>query len=163
MTNNAVPYLRQEYENQKTLFEIQPVIVQHFLDGQAQFIAEALITKQARVRFSLTDRVVATLSQVGRAGTITIPESARRIKVGGLLQSDVREPLMQCLNEMEKSADQGIAVSAGLLRFAAAVHMIHDLLPAGRTVTYRPCDDELIPTIPVEDDAPEDRASHEGS
>ena len=31
--------------------------------------------------------------------------------------------------------------------------MVHNLLPAGRTVTYRPDDDEQIPTIPVEDNA----------
>ncbi len=58
MTNIMVPHLQQEYENQKTLFESQPVIVQRFLEGQAQFIAQALITKMARVRFSLPDRVV---------------------------------------------------------------------------------------------------------
>jgi hypothetical protein len=44
-------------------------------------------------------------------------------------------------------------VSAGLLRYATAMHMIHDLLPSGRTVTYRADEDEQIPTIPVEDHA----------
>ena len=33
------------------------------------------------------------------------------------------------------------------------MHMVHNLLPAGRTVTYRADDDEQIPTIPVEDNA----------
>jgi hypothetical protein len=35
------------------------------------------------------------------------------------------------------------------------MYMVHNLLPAGRTVTYRPNEDEQIPTIPVEDNAPE--------
>jgi len=98
---------------------------------------------------------VTQLSQLGKAGTITIPEVERQIRVSGFLQNDIRETLTHRLNELEKSVDQAVAVSAGLLRYAAAVHMVHNLLPAGRTVIYRRCDDELIPTIPVEDDAPE--------
>jgi hypothetical protein len=62
---------------------------------------------------------------------------------------------MHRLNELEKSANEGISVSTGLLRYAAAIYMIHNLLPAGRTVVYRACDDEQIPTIPVEDNSPE--------
>ena len=45
--------------------------------------------------------------------------------------------LIHRLNELEKSPDEGIAISAGLLRYATAIYMIHNLLPAGRTVTYR--------------------------
>jgi hypothetical protein len=155
MTNNTVPYLQQEYEYQKALFESQPAIVQRFLEGQAQFIADALITKTARAHFSLPDRVVTQLYQVDKAGAITIPKAERQIKVGSFLQNHVREALMHRLNELEKSADQGITVSAGLLRYATAIYMIHNLLPAGRTVTYRAYDDEQIPTIPADDDAPE--------
>jgi len=152
MTNNTAPYLQQEYENQKTLFECQPTIVQRFLEGQAQFIAEGLIAKKAQVHFALPDRVVTQLSQMG---TISIPETDRQITVERFLKSDVREALTHRLNELEKSEDQGIAISAGLLRYATAMYMIQDLLPAGRTVTYRFFDDEQIPTIPVDDDAPE--------
>jgi len=155
MTNNTVPYLQQEYENQKKLFESQPAIMQRFLESQAQFIADALITKMRRARFSLPDRVITQFSPNGKEGAITIPEAERQIKVGSFLQSDVHEAVMHRLNELEKSADEGIAVSAGLLRYAAAIYMIQGLLPAGRTVIYRACDDEQIPTIPMEDDAPE--------
>jgi hypothetical protein len=155
MTNNTVPYLQQEYENQKTLFESQPAIVQRFLEGQAQFIADALITKQARIRFFLPDRVVTQLSSNGKEGAIIIPEAERQIRVGSFLQSDVREALTHRLNELEKSTDPGIVIGAGLLRYATVIYMIQDLLPAGRTVTYRPFEDEQIPTIPVNDDAPE--------
>jgi hypothetical protein len=152
MTNNTVSYLQQEYENQKTLFGSQPAIVQRFLEGQAQFIAQALITKTAQVRFSLPNRIVI---QVGQVEEVLIPETERQIRVGSFLQNHLREALMHRLNELEKSNDQAIAVSVGLLRYAAAMHMIHDLLPAGRRVMYRPCDDEQIPTIPVDDHTPE--------
>jgi hypothetical protein len=62
---------------------------------------------------------------------------------------------MQRLNELERSSDPAISISAALLRYAAAVHLIYDLLPSGHSVNYRPLEDELIPTIPVPDDAPE--------
>ncbi len=161
MKNIMVPYLQQEYEKQKTLFESQAAIIQHFLEGQAQFIAEALITKATQVRFSLPDRIVTQLSQVGQAGTINIPEADRQIKVGNFLQSDVSQALTQRLSQLEKSADQGIAVSAGMLRYATAMFMIHNLLPAGRTVTYLAYEDEQIPTIPVDDNVPESAITQE--
>jgi len=155
MTINLVPNLLQEYETQKTLFESQPAIVQRYLEGQAQLIADALVTKKPRLRFSLPDHIVAPLPQVGQSGVITVLEKDREIRLGGLLQNDVHGKLLQRLNELEKSTDQAISVSAGLLRYAAAIYMVYTLLPSGRTVTYRYCDDEQIPTLPVEDDAPE--------
>jgi len=155
MKNNAVLYLTQEYERQKTLFESQPVIVQRFLESQAQAIADALISKTSQVRFALPDRVVTKVTQIGQNGTITIPAAQRQNTVGGFLQHDVHEALTRRLNELERSADQAIAASAGLLRYATATHMVHNLLPAGRMVTYRPDEDEQIPTIPQEDNAPE--------
>lgn len=149
MTINTVPYLKQEYENQQVLLNGQPPIVQRFLEGQAQLVAQALITKMPQVRFSLPDRVVT------QALTITLPEGERHVKVRSYLSRDVREALTHRLNELEKSENQGVAVSTGLLRYVTAVYMVHNLLPAGRRVTYRSCDDEEIPTIPVDDDAPE--------
>jgi hypothetical protein len=155
MTTITVPQLTQEYEYQQALFANQPAIVQRFLEGQAQSIADALISRTSQARFTLPDRVVTQIAQIGQEGMITIPEAQRQNVVGGPLQRDVRELLTQRLNELERSVDQAIAVSAGLLRYATAAHMVHDLLPAGRTVTYRADDDEQIPTIPVEDGAPE--------
>jgi hypothetical protein len=153
MTNIIVPHLKQEYEHQKALFESQPVIVQRFLEGQAQSIADALISKTSRAHFSLPDRVMTHITPNGQNGAVSIPEAQRQNTVGGILQHDVRELLIRRLNELEKSADQAMIVSAGLLRYATAMHMIHDLLPSGRTVTYRADEDEQIPTIPVEDHA----------
>ncbi len=149
MTINAVPYLKQEYENQQGLFNGQPAIIQRFLEGQAQLVAQALTTKMPQVRFSLPDRVVS------QTFTINVPEAERHIKVRTYLSRDVREALTHRLNELEKSANQAIAASAGLLRYATARYMVHNLLPAGRMVTYRSCNDEEIPTVPVDDDVPE--------
>ena len=150
MINNIVNHLQKEYETQKTLFENQPVIVQRFLESQAQVIADALISKTSQTRFTLPDRVA---TQIGQDETTTIPEAQRENLVGGFLQRDVREILTRRLNELEQSTDQAVAVSAGLLRYGSAMHMIHNLLPSGRTVTYRPDEDENIPTIPADDGA----------
>jgi hypothetical protein len=114
-----------------------------------------LISKTSQVRFSLPDRVVARITQINQDGAIAIPEAQRQNVVGGVFQRDIHNLLIQKLSELEKSADQAIAISAGLLRYATALHMIRDLLPAGRSVTYRPDDDEQIPSIPVGDNSPE--------
>ncbi len=150
MTNYAVPHLAQEYEQQKKLFENQPAIVQRFLEGQAQPIADALIARTSQIQFTFPDRI-----QVGQNGTSPIPEAQRKNSAGGFLQRDVREPLTQRLNELERSTDQAIAAGAILLRYATAIHMVHNLLPAGRMVTYQVEGDEQIPSIPTGDDAPE--------
>lgn len=151
MSNNTVLLLTQEYEQQKALFETQPAIIQRFLESQAQVIADALVTKTSQVHFALPDHVVTQTIRDGQNETVIIPEIQRRNTIGGFLQQDARELLIRRLNELEKSADQSIVVGVGLLRYATAIHMIHNLLPSGRTVTYRADDDEQIPTIPVED------------
>jgi hypothetical protein len=54
--------------------------------------------------------------------------------------------------ELEQSPDRAVSVAAGLLRHATVTHMVYQMLPAGRTVTYKPADeDETIPSIPEED------------
>jgi hypothetical protein len=50
---------------------------------------------------------------------------------------------------LEQSPNRAIATSAGLIRFATAMHMVHNMLPSGRSVTYVPDEGEEIPTIPV--------------
>jgi len=41
-----------------------------------------------------------------------------------------------------------VAVSAALLRYAIARHMVYDMLPAGRTVSYVAAEGEEIPSLP---------------
>jgi hypothetical protein len=108
-----------------------------------------------QVRFSLPAQVITPTSRSGQLVALDIREAERKILVGGFLHGDIRERLMHRLNEQEKSTNEAVAVSTELLRYATAVHMVYDLLPAGRTVTYHPDGDEEIWTIPVEDHAPE--------
>ena len=60
--------------------------------------------------------------------------------------------LRHVFTELEQSPDRAISVAAGLLRHATVVHMVYNMLPAGRTVTYKPAnEDETIPSIPEAD------------
>jgi hypothetical protein len=102
---------------------------------------------------------VAEIAQLDQPGVITVPNGLREQNVGSirnrLFHQDVREELRHRLTELEQSPDHAIATSAGLLRYAAAMHMVHNMLPSGRTVTYRAVNEEEIPTIPVEGAEPE--------
>jgi hypothetical protein len=161
MDNPSTPasHLRQEYDQQKSFFESQPVIVQRFLESQAQQVANGLVSKTYRIHFSLPDRVVMRVKQIEQDATITIPENQRDYRLGGfwdeLRQHEVRDTILHCLRELEQSPDQAIAFSAGLLRFATATHLVSNMLPSGRGVIYLPEADESIPSIPAVDNAPE--------
>jgi hypothetical protein len=156
---SPVSRLREEFSEKQALFNAQPGIIRRFIEAQARQIAEALIEHQPQVRFSLPDRIIAELPQINQPATITLPAASREQSVGGfrkrLLHQDVRDELRRRLNELEQSPDHAISTSAGLLRYAAAIHLVHNMLPSGRTVTYQPENDEEIPTIPTEDLEPE--------
>ena len=152
-TINPVSYLRDELERQKALFEAQPAIVQRFLEAQAQRLADASLGNTSQVRFTLPDRVVGKVPQNGEMAQMLIPGGMREQVVGGwtkvFQRQDSRDQLRQRLNFLEQSSDQTIITSAALLRYATAVHLVYQMLPAGRSITYRAEDGEQIPTIPV--------------
>jgi hypothetical protein len=152
-------HLRQEYEQQRALFERQPAIIQRFLENQARLVGDALVSKAHQVRFTLPERVVSQVAQFGQEATITIPAAQRQQMVGGVAEQihrrEVREALLHRLAQLEQSPDQAIATAAGLLRYAAASYLVINLLPSGRSVTYRPDGDEAVPSVPVAGDTPE--------
>jgi len=161
MTDTLSPAsrLREEFSEKQTLFNAQPAIVQRFIEAQARQIADALIEHRPQARFTLPDRIIAEMPQIDQPATMTVPSKLREQSVGGfrnqVTRQDVREELRHRLNELEQSPDHAISTSAGLLRYAASIHMVHNMLPSGRSVTYRPDEDEDIPTIPTEDMEPE--------
>ncbi|MGC1377098.1 MAG: hypothetical protein WA821_12780 [Anaerolineales bacterium] len=152
-------HLREEFGEQQALFNAQPVIVQRFIEAQARQVADALIEHRPQVKFTLPDRIVAEIPQINQPATITVPSGAREQTLGGfrnrLAHGNVKEDLRHRLNQLEQSPDHAIAASARLLRLAAAIHLVHNMLPSGRTVEYRAEDDEEIPTTPTEDLEPE--------
>jgi hypothetical protein len=157
--NTPDGHLRSEFEEKQALFTAQPAIVQRFLEAQARILATALIEHQHLVKFSLPDRIVAELPQIDQPAPITVAATLREQTVGGirnrLTHKDIHEELRHRLNELEQSPDHSISTSAGLLRFAAAQHLVYNMLPSGRSVEYRADEGEDTPSIPVADLEPE--------
>jgi hypothetical protein len=145
-------HLQDEYERQKALFLAQPIIVQRFIESQAQRLAEAVSNNVRQVRFTLPDQVTAKVPYSGEMAAMLVPAEMRDQTLGRwqLRYPDqhLRDELRLKLNELEQSPDQSINASASLLRYATAVHMVYNMLPSGRSVTYRAGPDEQIPSIP---------------
>jgi hypothetical protein len=143
-------YLRQEYEMQQALFQAQPSLIQRFLENQARQIAEAISNRLPQVRFSLPDKIVLQPDQSTQP--VALPNESREEMAGGLIdrltRADLGAVVRQRLTELEQSANKAVAVSAGLLKYETAHHMVHAMLPSGRSIHYSAADGEEIPTIP---------------
>jgi hypothetical protein len=143
----------KEYKEQEALFKAQPSIVQRFLEAQARQLADVFVQRGSRVHFSLPDRVVAEVD--GALSTLTVPQNLRDQSVGSLRDritgNDMHVTLRQRLSQLEQSPERSVVLSAQLIRHATAVHMIYNMLPSGRSVTYISAEDEDVPTIPTGD------------
>ncbi len=144
-------YLQQECEAQRALFEAQPPMVQRFLEAQSRQLAEALIQRPPQVRFTLPDRV--TIVGEGETHFLPVPAESREQIVGSLFDRltrvNIDHAVRQRLAELSQLPNRAIATSADLIRYATATHMVHNMLPAGRSVTYVPVEGEEVPTLPV--------------
>jgi hypothetical protein len=144
--------LHEEYDRQSSLFDIQPPIVQRFLEAQARQIAQAYVDRAHSVRFKLPDRVVVSKKNE----PLTVDPSLREQHVGTLLdrfgKRDVHETLRQRLTQLDQSAEKAVATSASLVRYASATHMVHNMLPSGKSITYIVAADGDIPSIPAGDE-----------
>ena len=152
--------LAQEYQRQQTLYQAQSNIVQRFLEAQGRQVAEGLLGGRiAQIRFSLPDRVVVEAPQIEQAATISVPQAAREQNVGGwrlrLSGGDLDEALRHRLAELEQSPDVAVSVAASLVRHGAVLHMVYNMLPSGRSVSYQSQDGESIPCLPTEGGEPE--------
>jgi hypothetical protein len=146
----AASHLRREYEMQRALFDAQPTLVQRFLEGQAQLLAAAAIQNLASVRFMLPDQVVAGIAV--KPALEVLPPEVREQKIGGiqsrLRHADMGDRVRERLTELEQSPQAAVSASARLLRYAAARHLVSNLLPGGRSVSYVAAEGEEIPSLP---------------
>jgi hypothetical protein len=171
-TSAGLDALGEEYQQERALFNAQPLIVQRFLETQARQIAEAYVERAHSLRFTLPDRVVCKAD--GAAQPVPVPPERREQRIGTIIDRirgrDVHLLLRQRLAELDQSDDPAIAASSRLIRYSAAAHMIYNMLPSGRRVNYIAAEDEDIPTIPVSDEtepesaitAPTDAIAEEG-
>lgn len=145
--------LAEDYQRQQTLFSAQPAIVQRYLETQGKQIAQAVVDGNPQVSFSLPDRVVCTLENVDQPALVTIPQNQRTRTAGSFInrfrKAELFKGLRHTFTELEQSPDRAVSVAAGLLRHATVMHMVYQMLPAGRDVAYKPADeDETIPSVP---------------
>ena len=97
-TAHPVSLLRQEYEQNWDLLNVQPQIVQRFIEQQAHQISEGLLKHSTQIRFSLPDRIVA-MDASGKPGVnLAIPPDFREQMAGGVIdrltRTDVRATLI---------------------------------------------------------------------
>jgi hypothetical protein len=153
-TSGPASYLRQEYETHRAMFQAQPALIQRFLENQARQIGEAISNRLPQVRFSLPDKIVLQPDQSSQP--VVLPNEAREEMAGGLIdrltRADLGAVMRQRLTELEQSTNKAVATSAELLRYATAHHMVHGMLPSGRSIRYTAADGEEIPTIPEASD-----------
>ncbi len=144
--------LQCELEEVRQLFAAQPLLVQRFIESQAATLADAITTNASEARFMLPDRLVVPATQDGFQ-TLTIPADQRNVQVGGwakrLRRKELRLLAKQRMLELEQSENPAIREAARLLRHATAVHIVYNLLPAGRSVHYLAEEGESIPSIPA--------------
>jgi hypothetical protein len=149
----ATSRLRQEYRLYQKMFQSQPAEVQQHLKAQAASLAEAIIEKRAHVKFLLPDYVACRLLVDCTGESEPIPPENRAQKVGGIANwlswTDLHFAVSQRLIKLEQSDNLAISVSAGLIRYALAVDMIHHVLPAGKSVKYSNTDAIDIPNQPL--------------
>ena len=141
--------LREEFDRQSALFDAQPPIIQRFLEAEARQIAQAYVERAHTVHFRFPDRV----ANLENSEPLTVDPSVREQRVGTLLdrfgRRDVHETLRQRLTQLDQSSEEAVVISASLIRFASATHMVHNMLPSGRSITYIPSDENDIPSIPT--------------
>src|SRR5215208_5883547 len=145
--------LAEDYERQQALFSAQPPIVQRYLETQGKQIAQAVVHGSSQINFSLPDRVVCTLEDVDQPALVTIPQNQRARSAGSFInrfrKMELYKELRHAFIGLEQSPDRAVSVAAGLLRHATVIHMVYQMLPAGRDVCYKPAEeDETIPSIP---------------
>jgi len=143
----------KEYQEQESLFKAQPPIVQRFLEAQARQVADVFVQRGSRINFSLPDRIFVETN--GETSALNVPQNLREQSVGGLRDrisgNDVHVTLRERLSQLEQSPERAAALSAQLIRHTTAMHMIYNMLPSGRAVTYKTEEDEDVPTIPTGD------------
>ena len=155
LMNQALSQLRQDYQSNQNMLKLQPPLVLRFLEAQAASLGDAIIQGLAQARFSLPDRVVAT-GKSGATETLQVPVESRDQMVGRLMdrltRTDLRTSLRLRLAELEQSSNPGVAAAAGLVRHTLAMHLVHNMLPSGRSVTYTNAyEDDEIPSLPAGD------------
>ena len=153
--------LRNEYEEAQAFFDLQPAVIQRFLEAQGRQLADAIVQNQSQARFSLPDKVFVDLPGTGadlqtRSAPVSVPVEFRNQVTGGVIdrlaRADMRTILRQRLTELEGSNRKAVSISGQLIRYVTAHYMVNSMLPSGRSVHYAAPDGEEIQSIPADNE-----------
>ena len=166
LTNEKKSRLRQEYQVYQQLFQAQPALVQQYLGAQAASLAESVVQRVTKIHFTLPEMVSCGLISEGGVEDEILPAESRkqivRVGLARFTHPDLRAALTQRLTDLERSSNRTISISAGLLRYATVIHMIYNMLPAGKSVVYESVEGDDIPNQPAEQDFGPDSAIKSG-
>jgi hypothetical protein len=151
IVENETSKLRQEYQACQNLFFAQSALVQQFLRLQAASLAETMMKGMLNVRFTLPD-LVTLQDQEGDVNPIQVPAKYREQEISGLFNrfshTNTDIVLRSRLRELEHSTNLAVSCSAILLRHAIVMHLVYNILPAGKSVQYIAERGDEIPNIP---------------
>lgn len=147
--SNPVIHLRQDFEYQKQLFDMQSASTRNFLIQQSRTMTNAMRQHATRIRFTLPEKVDST----GTAGVLTLPGKARQQIAGGIFRmgitTNTQTLIAQKLSGLERDPNPAISISASLMRFSLAHTIIHQILPDGNAVNYALDEGDEIPSLPM--------------
>lgn len=147
--------LHEDDAGWRAVFDAQPAAVQQYAAAQGRLVAAALMERARHVQFTLPERVVASAGAAQEAVLTPVPPAFRTQRIGHSLVDRLSGVLLEAallrrFADLEHAEDAALAVSAGLVRYAAAMHLLRDLVPAGKPVVYGLAEEDGIPSIPVE-------------
>jgi hypothetical protein len=85
IADGAVSQFRQEYLSHQELLQVQPTLVQRYLETTAASLAEAVVKGNPEVHFSLPDQVACLPSSSGSLEVESVPADRRAQMAGDLL------------------------------------------------------------------------------
>lgn len=148
--DNVVTSLSDEYRFLRSLYDCQPIAVQRFIQSQARQLAEDLAQGRSQMRFRLPEQVVVEVS-LTRIPPQRLPPEYRQQVTGSVINritgADARTMLRERMVELEESSEKTVSAAARITRYAAALFMVRDMLPAGNPVRYGTGEGEEIPAI----------------
>jgi hypothetical protein len=157
LTDYKTSRLRQESQAYQTLFQSQSPLVQQYLLTQANTLAEAIVQGVPVDYFSLPDHVVYPGSSTNTMESESIPVEQRKQTVGRFFDrkshTSMHALLVRKFSELEGSMNRAVSTSAVMLRYAVARHIVHNMLPAGKSVIYASVDGDDIPNQPIAQDS----------
>jgi len=122
----------QELEVWQKLFYLQTVATQDFLEKQASWLAWAMINDLPQVCFWLPELVAFKWDSTGQVRFGLVPDVQRHqnviIRWRRLTQTALHTAMQQRFVELEECPDNAVVISAGLLRFACSMYMVHHMV-----------------------------------